>query len=108
MTKESVDSLIHSQERPMRWKENFKKRFSWLNTKVDILLSPVIEIMRVNTAPPSEMGVIRETSFSKRYKADGSDWLSPMLTSELTKFLELVQSGEPSPNEWYEPVIVPT
>lgn len=92
--KETDGSQIHSRRRQLRrWKGQFRKRFSCLIVKVDLLLTLVSVPMQTDNSFPSEIRGIWELGFLCKHKAivpddpskysfkDGNEMLTPELTN---------------------------
>lgn len=111
MINKSNGSLIHSQvRRPERWK------FSWLTATVGLPLMPAIVPMQGDVNSPSEMEVIREMGFLKRYGASLPDGLLlpvfsdnvKVFTSESTKLLGPILQREEITMGLCQSVFVPS
>lgn len=69
MIEESDDTLTESLEHGVAHRtENFRARFNWPTSAMSLQVLPAIEPTKVDTSPSSEMEVMKELGFLKKYK----------------------------------------
>lgn len=72
--RKSDGTLIRYHDlRLARWSDHLRAQFSRLTATVGLPLMSTGEQMPVDTSPPSEMELMRETGFVKSYKAASGD-----------------------------------